>query len=346
MHKPNTHGSKLKKRLTDTFSASGGLHLTKWLTKNSPKILMYHRFGPDDGGSRMGISTFEQQIRLLKQSFEVIPMSKLGSMLENGQTIPANIAVITIDDGYDDFYNYAFPILQRYSVPATLYVTTGFVDREVWLWPDVITYIIANTQRRRWSIEINNKEQYFNFSDDVVETRRTWVDIAQYCLTLDESQKTFFLKEFAEELAVFVPVEPTKHYSAVTWDQLRKMEHAGIEIAGHTRTHPRLVKVEKNNLADEILGCKHRIEEMIDRSVLSFAYPNGEKQDYDEDVKKLVRKAGYTTATVSFYNQKKDDRYELGRYPIDSDLSDFRNVLWGARQVSLQMREYQSRLFY
>ena len=189
----------LRNRVVNAFSALGGLRVTKWLTRRSPRIIMYHRFAIDDDGRKMGVATFERQVKLLKKNFFLISVSSLGRMIQNGQSVPANTAVITIDDGYVDFYNYAFPILRRYGVPATFYVTTGFVDREVWLWPDVVEYIIGNTRKHRWSIEMNGRERCFELSEGT-EKRQVWVDTCQYSLTLEDRKKNSFLKELAEQL--------------------------------------------------------------------------------------------------------------------------------------------------
>ena len=328
----------IKTRITNVLARAGGLHFTKWLTRSSPRILMYHRFGPDAEGRRLSVSSFERQACLLKEGFNVVSMATLGDLLRTGQQIPANTVVITVDDGYEDFYRYAFPVLRQYELPATFYVTSGFVDRNLWLWTDVVDYIIRNTKQHRWSVHMGGRERQFDLMR-VGNVRLIWIEICQYCLALEDTEKDRFLKEFARQLGVVVPPEPTDDYAATSWNQLIEMSRAGIEVAGHTVTHPRLVKVGASGQQGEIVGCKQRIEEMIDRPVYSFAYPNGEAQDYDNNVKQFVQQAGYTNATVAFPKTRTEDRFELGRYSIGSDLGEFRKILWGARLLSSRLRE-------
>lgn len=253
-----------------------------------------------------------------------------------GQDIPNNTAVITIDDGYSDFFQYAYPILKRYSLPATLYVTTGFVDREVWLWPDRIEYILNSTKRQQFSIEIDGRTLNYDLEASA-GMRSIWVDIAQYCLRIPNSRKLDYLRYLETELQVIVPAEPIQAYAALTWEQIQEMSRNGIEIGGHTVTHPRLVHVTDEQLGSEIGGCKERIERMIDKAVYSFAYPNGEKSDYDDKVKQIVRQAGYTSATVSFLNHVTADRYEMGRYSVSGSMRDFEHILGGMRLISTRI---------
>lgn len=332
----------MKKPAIKAFGAMGGGHLTRWLTNASPRILMYHRFSSAQESRKIDSKLFELQVRLLKKHFHIVSMSDVGRMLTAGQDIPNNTAVITIDDGYSDFFQYAYPILKRYSLPATLYVTTGFVDREVWLWPDRIEYILNSTKRRQFAIDLDEHTENYDL-DAPAGMRSVWADIAQYCLKIPNSRKLKYLQYLANELQVVVPSEPIQAYAALTWDQIQEMSRNGIEMGGHTVTHPRLVHVDDDLLGNEIEGCKERIERMIDKTVCSFAYPNGEKPDYNDKIKQLVSKAGYTSATVSYLNHITADRYEIGRYSVSGNMRDFKHILWGMRLISTRIEGMFSR---
>ena len=111
--------SGLKRRAADAFCAVGGLRVVRWMTRRIPRILLYHRFGSDSEGRRTSADAFEQQVMFLKRHCHVMAMAELGEMLRAGNRIPDNAAVITVDDGYRDFYTQAFPVLSRHNVPAT-----------------------------------------------------------------------------------------------------------------------------------------------------------------------------------------------------------------------------------
>ncbi|MDA8364936.1 MAG: polysaccharide deacetylase family protein [Gammaproteobacteria bacterium] len=318
--------SGLKRRAADAFCAVGGLRVVRWMTRRIPRILLYHRFGSDSEGRRTSADAFEQQVMFLKRHCHVMAMAELGEMLRAGNRIPDNAAVITVDDGYRDFYTQAFPVLSRHNVPATFYVTTGFVDRKLWLWPDKVAYVLENTGLSQWPLSIEGRERYCS-SADMEGRRKLWVEICQYCLSLGEQEKNRFLADLAQRLDVRTPEEPPGDYAPVSWQQLREMSQSGIEIGAHTVTHARLVKIPEAQLADEIVGCKRRIEEMIGQPVLSFSYPNGGRYDYDIRVKRMVDSAGYQTAAVAFPEAGTADRFEVGRYSIGCDMREFQIVL-------------------
>lgn len=328
-NEPKSDRPGLKRRAADAFFALGGLRITRWMTRRIPRILLYHRFGSDNEGRRTSADAFERHVMFLKRHCRVMAMAELGEMLRTGSRVPDNAAVITVDDGYEDFYTHAFPVLSRHGIPATFYVTSGFVDRKLWLWPDKVAYLLENTELSQWPLSIEGRERICS-SLDQGERRKLWVEICQHCLSIDEQEKYDFLADLSKRLGLELPEEPPDDCTPVSWQQLREMSQCGIEIGAHTVTHARLVKIPEEQLVDEIVGAKRRIEEMIGQPVLSFAYPNGGKYDYNAWTKRMVENAGYQTATVAFPETGTADRFEVGRFSIGSDLR--------ALQVALSWR--------
>src|SRR5687768_2649211 len=104
------------------------LQATRLLTRRTPKILMYHRFCERPNGIRMDVGTFERHLQYLRaRAYRVMTLRDLCERLAANE-VPPNAVVLTIDDGYEDFRQLAFPLLEKYGFPATLFVTTDFVD--------------------------------------------------------------------------------------------------------------------------------------------------------------------------------------------------------------------------
>ena len=89
------------------------------LTRHRVRIFTYHRFGGDHVSSRL----FEKQIQYLKKNYTIIDLLAFIELYKEGKILPNSI-VLTVDDGYQDFYHVAFPLLKRYSVPATMFLTS------------------------------------------------------------------------------------------------------------------------------------------------------------------------------------------------------------------------------
>jgi peptidoglycan/xylan/chitin deacetylase (PgdA/CDA1 family) len=80
------------------------------------------------------------------------------------------------------------------------------------------------------------------------------------------------------------------------WDMVRAMQAGGMCFGGHTVHHPILTRLPRQQAREEIRNSKAHIEEELGRQVLSFAYPNGMRGDWNKEVEAEVRNAGYKAA--------------------------------------------------
>ncbi len=94
-------------------------------------ILMYHSVGEDNASFTVSAAVFEEQLRYLtKHDFSIVPLSELVTRLEQGRLIAKTIC-LTFDDGYRNNYEVAFPLLQRYGIPASIFLTTGLLGQSL-----------------------------------------------------------------------------------------------------------------------------------------------------------------------------------------------------------------------
>ncbi|WKB53434.1 polysaccharide deacetylase family protein [Eleftheria terrae] len=102
-------------------------------------ILCYHRFGTVGGKMAVSAASFAAQLEwLARNDYHVIRLEQLMAYLEGGQPLPKRSVVITIDDGFESVHRYAFPLLRKYNMPATLFVYTDFIGGgEALSWPQL-----------------------------------------------------------------------------------------------------------------------------------------------------------------------------------------------------------------
>ena len=94
-------------------------------------VLTYHSI--DESGSTLSVtpSAFERQMRYLKENrFPVLPLSQIARILKARVPFPRNTVSLTFDDGYRNTYGKAFPVLQAYGFPATVFIATRFCGRK------------------------------------------------------------------------------------------------------------------------------------------------------------------------------------------------------------------------
>jgi peptidoglycan/xylan/chitin deacetylase (PgdA/CDA1 family) len=101
-------------------------------------ILIYHRVGARTAVSvDLPTALFDEQMAFLAERCRVLSLTDAAELLEGGEapTDDRPRVVVTFDDGTADFVDEALPVLERHGVPATYYLATEFIDRQL-LFPD------------------------------------------------------------------------------------------------------------------------------------------------------------------------------------------------------------------
>ncbi|MFE1287104.1 polysaccharide deacetylase family protein [Streptomyces sp. NPDC058751] len=122
---------------------------------------------------------------------------------------------------------------------------------------------------------------------------------------------------------------PFPSVATLGWAQVRELDAAGVEIGGHTETHPQLDTLPRTTVREEVAGCKRRIEDALGHRVDSFAYPHGYSS---RTVRALVREAGWTSAAAiraaSAFSSQEDDPLRFARLMVQADTGPDRFALW------------------
>lgn len=327
--------SGLKTRAVRMAGPMGLYHLARGLTRTEPRILMYHRFGSTGTPPGVPAAVFREQLQILKRQFRIVTLAELARRLADDALEPG-LAVITVDDGYADFRRIAFPILQSEGVPATFFVTTGFIDGEVWLWPDVLEYAIAHTRALHPDLSDLGVTQSVSLTTDAGKAA-AWQTLVDVLLDLPGDERAQRLAALTRRLGVTLPDVPDADHAPVTWDDLREMSRAGIEIGAHTVTHPRLTRLSDDRLQHEIAASKRRLEEQLGRQVTSFCYPNGAPQDYDDRVVDAVQRAGFDCAVVAHFDGRRGDRFRLRRLGVGDNMFQYRKSVAGIEHLGRRL---------
>lgn len=288
------------------LNKTGFFKFAKILTKNKIRILCYHRFGD----SYVTSQWFEEQIKYLKNYYNVIDLNTCLDFLYRRREASPNSVLITVDDGYQDFYNIAFPILRKFNVSATLFLTVDFIDKGIWLWHDLLNFGIIRTSKN--DFKLNGKVFDLKNRKGKAEFKLYLDGICTYQTTTKRDE---FISQILKELDITVPEHPTEDYTALNWSQIIEMSKFGINFGSHTCTHPILSKIVPNKALEEIKKSKNRIEEVTQRDTLAFSYPNGKKHDFNEEIEEMVKQCGYTCSMSMIYgmNDSNSDKYALRR---------------------------------
>lgn len=318
----------MKKTLLKTIYKLGGFAPFHRANREKILILTYHRFSPGKNPSKISGAEFTAHLEYLKKYCRVLSLSETIERLKNGKTLPPNATVITIDDGYADAYEIAFPILKKFDFPATLFAITDFLDGKCWLWTDLMRYILLTTDDDFLKVEFENGAVIETNLSDEAQKFEAASRVNSRLKTLPNEKKEIKIKEIAESLKVEIPALPPPDYAPLGWRQAREMDAENLQIESHTVTHPILTNINQRHLETELRTSKERLEAILEKKIKHFCYPNG---TFNDAVRKAVENAGYESAVTTDYgfNERQASRFLLKRIDALSAIESFAQSVSG-----------------
>lgn len=290
---------------------SGALPLVlKTKGKQHLSILIYHRVLPEYDFMRPSeptIKDFDWQMSLVSRYFTPLSLAKALELMDRGE-LPENAICVTFDDGYADNESCALPILKKWKIPATVFVSTGFINGGR-MWNDTVVETIKCAGEYIDLRKVGLDE--YTFKDS--ESKRT---VAQKILTEikhREVEQRAEAVDFIESLAE----QSLPNDLMATDQQILNLDAAGVEIGGHTVNHPILAKLNDARAEQEIIDGKVHLESILSKRLRYFAYPNGKLGvDYLESQVRIVKEAGFEAAVSTTWGVStgNSDRYQLARF--------------------------------
>jgi peptidoglycan/xylan/chitin deacetylase (PgdA/CDA1 family) len=274
-------------------------------------VILYHRLteaapcprlsNSHFSGLSVASDQFEQQIRFLSEHYRVIPLPQLIQELETNTLVRGSVA-ITFDDGYQDNLLVALPILERYRAPATIFITTGFIDRTAPVWwfeqEDILEAI--NSIALRWQ----GGGIVRSFCTDA-ERRQVVAELNLISKNLHPSQ----LLELMTALRKRAPQVDHSH-SLMTWDQVRLIAaHPLITIGAHSVSHPSLPTLSSTELMDELARSRTILERELGTQVSLFSYPYGGARQVGSREKLAAKEVGYKAAVTTSFGTIRTSRH-------------------------------------
>lgn len=237
---------------------------------------------------------FDEQIRIVSESFNCISVDEMLRDLLSGTPKPRSLAV-TFDDGHRDNLELGLPVLRKYGVPATLFVTTGFVEKTL---PRFWWFEHEEALRRLDLIRltVDGQPRTWNTGDAASKAAAFW-ELNTLFKTASTERQGGWLREIREQ-AKLRGSEPLS--DALTWDEVIALDRDPlITIGAHTVSHPSLSRIDKDSLRREMTASKARLEEKLGHPVRHFAYPFGGKAHAGRREFEMARDCGFASACTT-----------------------------------------------
>lgn len=278
-------------------------------------ILVLHRVlgGPDPlYPEAMDAARFSEVCRWVRAMFRVLPLDTAVRRLRDG-TLPERALAITFDDGYADNCRVALPILKNLGLPATIFVSTGFLNGGC-MWNDIIVEAcrlsdcphldVADILPQASAVPIPLRSPR-----ERREALEALISAAKY-MEVDHRLKV--VHSVADRLGVPVPTD-----LMMTADEVRQLRSGGLQVGAHTVTHPILAELTLELMRREMKDSKDFLEDLLGEPVPLFAYPNGKLgDDYDARAVSLARELGFEAAVTTTRGaaSTRTDPYQLPRF--------------------------------
>jgi len=304
----------------------GSVYKKRW-KQRLPGIYVfnYHRIG-DARGSEFDpnvysctAEVFEQHLRFYQQEFEVLNEASLFALLESGADITKPYALITFDDGYMDCYTQAFPLLKKHGLSALFFVVTEYTDGGIMAWWDEVAWLVKHSRAsqlklQHWTsaVDLSGKNQTQNIRKLLFAFK------ADHSYSMEEK-----LAQLKRECQA--PPLPKAPNLFANWQQLKDMADNGMTIGSHTRSHPILAHLTKEQQRQELSQSRSYIESQLARPIYTLAYPVGRADSFTEQTQLLAKQSGYRVAfsfmTGINFKLDQSSAFALKRISVDGNKS-------------------------
>lgn len=316
-------------------------------------VLLYHRVADeamDPWGLCVHPDRFAEQMEVLRVYYRPMPLRTMVEHLHSA-SLPSGSVAITFDDGYADNLYTAKPLMQRYEIPATVFIITGSCEQRRQYWWDELESILLRPgdlpsslslmldgKQHTW--HLNSAAQYTDEDYRRDLHRRVWE-------AAPGSRSAFFYEVWKELQPLTARAQQQALEALRRWaksdrlaeetrrplslDELIQLEDGGlISIGAHTVRHPLLPAHPPEVQRNEIVESRRWLERVLAHPVTDFSYPFGA---YDQELVPVVRAEGFTSASATIEEAvwRGSDPFQLPRFEVQN---------WDGDQFHKKLREW------
>jgi peptidoglycan/xylan/chitin deacetylase (PgdA/CDA1 family) len=310
----------------------GYLKSVRRLRSRSVSILMYHGVTPVPlpvfNWCQLGLERFTEQLAFIAAEYNVLPLREVVDRMEAGAPLPARTAVLTFDDAFRNVLTTAYPVLEKYQTPATVFVVTSLPDSRQPAWPEQVYHALVSTQAESATYE--GTTWLLRSADERSAAYRA---IAARLKRLDTGEREVQMGQLLAQIGAPPPVAADAQLATMAWDEIAALAAGAlVEFGSHTHTHPILSRCSVSRQAEELRISRDILRERLGRADL-FAYPNGTAADFTDDTRHLLQQLEYRCglSTIPGLNVGRADRFALRRVNVGADTAfpEFEMIMTG-----------------
>jgi peptidoglycan/xylan/chitin deacetylase (PgdA/CDA1 family) len=288
----------------DAMHYSGASRLARPILAGQGVIFCLHHVTPGGGlqsgfapNSRLEITPdfLSEIIALVKaKGYECLSIGDAVERLRSGAKT-GRFAVFTLDDGYKDNQQHAYPVFKQFNCPFTIYVSPRIADGTCELWWRGLEAIIAKHDQ----VDVQLAGQSFKLATATTEQKwSAYHQLLPLLKNLPQHQQRSWIRSAAEKFSV--DLNAMCREVAMTWDQIRDINRDPLTTIGaHTLNHYNLSRLAAHEAEHEIVESGRRIAEELRQPIRHFAYPYGNVDAAGPREFELCEKAGYESSVTT-----------------------------------------------
>ncbi|MEP6472156.1 MAG: polysaccharide deacetylase family protein, partial [Gemmatimonadota bacterium] len=258
--------------------------------------------------------------------------------------------VFTVDDGYGDFARMAAPVFARYDCPVTVFLTTGYLDRECWFWWDQVEYVIT---ARPGSVELAlDGISWASSWGGGAEAQAAAGNLVERLKQIPDDQKQLAITRLSDRLDVPIPSAVPAQYAPMSWDEVRSLHQRGVAFGPHTVNHPVLSRTPDRQSEFELRQSWQRLSAEIASPTPVFCYPNGTLDAFGSREMATLRSMGLLGAVTIAHDHLSlatvrdggpDAKFLIPRFPCPESRAGLIQIVSGMEFVKSRIRRWVGR---
>lgn len=290
------------------------------------RILAYHRvlepdrledFEFDTELVSATVQVFHDQMSRLRRHYRPMRFDEMLDCVESGGRLPRRAVLVTFDDGYDDNYEVAFPVLRDLDMSAMFFVSTGHIVSGAPYSYDWLVHMLCKT--RQSVVSLPELGTQWNLPSSLDGRREASARLLDRMKSLDAQTQENLIRRLEAELEM-PRMAGHRDCRPMDWNQLREMQARGMEIGSHGVHHRMLGKLPASEMRMEVHDSKLMLERELQGKVDVLSYPVGSPDAFDAGVIAAARESGYRMACsyitgVSGFTEQ--SRYAMPRLPVE-----------------------------
>jgi len=229
------------------------------------------------------------------RGYELISIEEAHQRLMSAEPAAAPFVVFTIDDGYKDNYEHAWPVFRRHDCPFTIFITTSIIDGTCELWWQGLEKVIAG--QTEITFDLGDGREHLSTATKKAK-QEAFRCIYTPLRAMEEHQQRRWIRRFCEENGV--DLDALCREQAMTWDDVREISRDPLcTIGAHTVNHFAVKKLDAEEALKEAITSRERIGHETGKTPIAFAYPYGDETSVGDRDFEIIKSAGFDIAVTT-----------------------------------------------